>query len=440
MNQPAPSSALAGKSEVQTLLTDAATMGVDRGLAVDRLRGTAFFDTERDELLTSLPSFEAARLAVINIPNFSERIGSEEAKRIVLQLAYQYFERVYTVEYQEAAFEALWRDFMAEIQDANWRVRGVANIRNFHSESHPIDLVDGVAIRGRSRTDLASLGFDAAVWEGIKEDWRGFGASSFVLVAEDSFARQPDNLIMLDTYTVSRKATRAIMALRLAAAGSIGVGPMWVVRPARFNVGLGGLTSTGAAIPMLGSRYSWTNEVGHVYPSIYDALAKLETDGYHQSPGNLAVALREFAASYDSWPARPDSQLLDCITALEALLGTDTEISFKLSFRVAALLATNNDKRSDLLRLMKKFYETRSKLVHGASLKKKQQDMLQRVDELRSIVRQLLRAFIRLSVTPKIPYNKEFWDDLDAALVNSTEREKLRTALGLKHRQNRERT
>ena len=136
------------------------------------------------------------------------------------------------------------------------------------------------------------------------------------------------------------------------------MGPMWVIRPARFNVGLEGLTSTGASIPASSSRYTWTEKVEHAYPSIYRALAKLEKDGYGRSPGNLAIALRAFAATYDRWPAGGDSQLLDCTTALEALLGTLTEISFKLSFRVAALLATNDDQRSDLLKLMKDFYDT----------------------------------------------------------------------------------
>jgi hypothetical protein len=60
-------------------------------------------------------------------------------------------------------------------------------------------------------------------------------------------------------------------------------------------------------------------------------------------------------ATYDRWPAGGDSQLLDSITVLEALLGTDTEISFKLSFRVAALLATNDTERGDLLKLIREF-------------------------------------------------------------------------------------
>jgi len=98
---------------------------------------------------------------------------------------------------------------------------------------------------------------------------------------------------------------------------------------------------------------------------------------------------------------------------------------------VASLLAANDNDRSAVLRLMKSFYDTRSKLVHGGRLKEKHQSLLQRVEELRSIARRLLKSFVEFAVTPPGQYGKEFWDDLDAALVNSAQREGLRTALGL---------
>src|SRR5271165_1229369 len=97
-------------------------------------------------------------------------------------------------------------------EDAYWIARGVANLRNFQSKVNRIDLGDGVTIRGRSKTDLASLGFEEPVWERITEDWRTPGASSFVLVAEHCFMKQPDNLIS-NEYNPSLKATRAIRAL-----------------------------------------------------------------------------------------------------------------------------------------------------------------------------------------------------------------------------------
>jgi hypothetical protein len=207
---------------------------------------------------------------------------------------------------------------------------------------------------------------------------------------------------------------------------------MWAVRAARFNVGIGGLTSIGASIPAFGLPFRWTENVGQIYADIYRALATLEREGYHKSPGNLEIALRAFMATYDRWPSHWDSQLLDSITALEALLGSGAEISFKLSFRVASLLAANDGERAALLRLVKEFYDSRSRVVHGTELDKKHRDRLARVDELHSILRRLLRSFVAFAIAPGDGYGKTFFKErLDTALVDATEREKLRLALGL---------
>jgi hypothetical protein len=422
------------KCAVREFVEEAISTVLARNLPLDEMRGVALFNPERDYVLTQLACFDVARQAIADIPNFLGRFGTDAGTRIALQFAYQYFRRVNSVKYEEAVFESLWCDFIAEIEDAYWIVRGVANVRNFHSGENLIELGDGITIRGRSNTELASFGFGSAVWERMADDWRsGFGHSQFVLLVEDSFEKQPDNLVLLDSARVWTKAVRAIQALRLAGAGSISIGPMWIVRFARFNVGMGGLTSIGASIPATsGPVYNWTDGEPRIYESIYRALEKLEQGGKGRSPGNVMLALRAFMGAYDRWPVDSGAQLLDNITALEALLGTDTEISFKLSFRVAALLATTDNERGLLFKLMKDFYDTRSKLVHGAPFKEKHRLLLGREEELRSIVRQLLRSFVEYAVAPSGVYSSSFWrDGLDVALMDASEREKIRAALKL---------
>lgn len=419
----------AAKEAVRAVLKDV----IANNPALSEVRGTALYDPQKDAIIQASSSFNAAKAAVVDVPNFVGRFGSEEAERIVLQLIYQYFKRTLSVQYDETQFEKLWCDFFVEVQDAYWIARGVANLRNFRSEVNRIDLGDGVTIRGRSQTDLASLGFEEAVWERIVEDWN-MGASSFVLVAEHCFVKQPDNLILTDLYNPSLKATRAIRALRLLAPGSIGIGPMWLTRAARFNPGIGGLSSTGTSIPMLGSPYDWTDEVQRSYRALYDLLAHLEKEGYGKSPGNLQIALRSFVSSYDRWPAFPDLRLLDLITSLEALLGSETEIAFRLSFRVAALIAPDDQRRGELLKLVKGFYDTRSKIVHGGAIGKKHQDRLQDIETLAEIVRRLLRSFVGFAIAPVSGYERSFWQgELDAALLDAAKREKLREALKLTH-------
>lgn len=317
------------------------------------------------------------------------------------------------------------------VEELRWTARGVANLRNFNADNNLLDLFDGITIRVRSRSDLSSLGFDEWVWERIAEDRHGFGSGSFVLVAEDYSLKQPTNPMMADADAVSVKSRRAIQALRLAAAGSITMGPMWVTRPARFDVGIEGLVWVGDSISAPGTPFIWTEQVERDYPGIYNALVTLEKDGYGTSPGNLAIALNKFGTTYDSWRTGQDSQILDCCTALEALLGNETEIAFRLSFRVACLLGTSDDHRRHLFKLMKRFYDLRSRIVHGGKLDRKQEIMLGRGGELQSLVRQLLRAFVGYAAAPNRHYSKEFWNELELALASSTERERLRTLLGL---------
>jgi Apea-like HEPN len=410
-------------------------MGQTAGLSLSELQGIAFYDTRKDEKIQHLESFAAAASKIVYLSRFVESFGADAAPRIALQFVYQYFERGRIMSYSEEVFESTYDDLIKELESPVWIFRGVANVRYFMSDVHHIDLDDGITIRGRSPADLASLGFGTAIWDRITEDWSGFGASSLVLIAEHSIPKKPDNLILTDSYQIGVKAIRAILALRLCSEGSVGIGPMWVIRSARFNVGIGGISRAGASIPTMGTYFEWTPTISDNYSAIYDGVKQLEEEGFKASPGNLSVALRAFSSTYDRWPTAQDSQLLDCVTAFEALLGADNEIAFKLSFRVAWILADTDEERGNLLKLLKDFYNTRSRVIHGATLQAKHQTLLRRVDELRNIVKRLLVAFIRIGNTKPAEYRKTFWQEkLDGMLVNTVERKKLRAALGLGNR------
>jgi hypothetical protein len=375
------------------------TISVSRadGIAPSELRGIALSNMERDERISRVPSFDDAVATIVHLPDFVKRFGTEAATRIVLQFVNQYFARNHAMSYNETVFEELCCDLLRELQSPVWVFRGVANVRYFLSDVHHVGLGDGITIRGRSQNDLAALGFHERIWNRVADDWSGFGASSFVLVVEHSIPKNPENLILVDSYQLSVKTMRATLALRLCGEGSIGTGPMWVIRSAHFNVGIGGVSRVGASIPTMGAPYRWVATLGAAYSSIYNGLKELDEGGYKASPGNLFVALRAFGGTYDRWRTASDSQLLDCVTAIEALLGAENEISFKLSFRVASLLASTDDERSSLLKLLKDFYDTRSRVIHGAHLRPKHHALLQRIEELRQIVRRLFVAFIHLA-------------------------------------------
>jgi len=342
------------------------------------------------------------------------------------------------------AFEATWEDFTAELDAPEWVYRAVANLSHFEvegdpsvrslevvGEPEPIVLPGGVTIRGRSFDELVELGFDEHVLDQVRLDWTGFGASSYVVVTEDEVVKTPNNFIMSNTSSLNTNPARVLGALRLAASGDVRYGTTWFARPGRFNVGLGGVTSTGGVPDTIGTTYRFSPSLLDRVAVLYGHLQTLEQAGYQRGPGNLELGLRSFMATYDRWPWGYDSQLLDSITALEAVLGTDTEIAFRLAFRVSHILGADEDEIGEIFDQVKGYYATRSRVVHGGQLKERDRLRLQAVDDLRGIVRRLLGGFVHLAASDDHPFDREFFERrLDGALIRSADRVSLRSQMG----------
>jgi len=420
------------KTQLGLLLTAIVEAALSTGTELRRLRGIALYDTSKDLFITSLEQFAAVESGIRELEQVRARYGVDQSHRITLQLVYVYFARVDGILLDPALLDALWTDFIAELETPFWLTRAVTNLRYFRCEQLHVDLGDGVSIYGRDPDILAGLGFEGDIWERLAADWSGFGTSSFVLVAEARMPKRPDNFITLDTNAVWLQCARAIGAMRLIAPGDVGISVTFVKRVARFNVGIGGVTSTGTTVHTLGAPYTWSSAQRFLYDSMYTALAHLEKIGYRRSPGNLDLALRAFMSTYDRFPTAMDTKLVDAITALEAVLGSEVEIAFKLSFRVASLLAATDEQRATLLKTIKGFYDARSRIVHGGRLGKKQSASLAAVDDLRDIVRRLLRSFVLFAADDARKVGKKFFtEELDAALVDTRCREHLRELLGL---------
>jgi Apea-like HEPN len=420
------------KIQLGLLLSAAVEAAVSAGRELGQVRGTALYDSRKDLFITSLDPFAAVEAGVRDLELVHERYGVDQSHRIALQLVYEYFARAKGVLLDSALVDALWTDFVAELETPVWLTRCVTNLRHFRCENLHVELGEGVSIYGRDRSVLAGLGFDDGIWERLAADWSGFGASSFVLVAETSISKRPDNFITLDNGGGWLRCARAIGAMRLIASGDVGISAMFVQRVARFNVGIGGIHSTGSTVDTIGSPYTWRPERRPLYDGTYTALAHLEKIGYGNAPGNLDLALRAFMSTFDRFPTAMDTKLVDSITALEAVLGSETEIAFKLSFRVASLLAATDEERSTLLKAVKGFYDARSRIVHGGRLGKKQSASLAAVDDLRNIVRRLLRSFVVFAADRARHVDKRFFaEELDAALVDASRREHFRELLGL---------
>ena len=90
----------------------------------------------------------------------------------------------------------------------------------------------------------------------------------------------------------------------------------------------------------------------------------------HWHSGRVAVAIGAFLAYVLG--ADPRQGYLALTTVFEALLSTDdTEITHKISERIAFMLESTEDGRYSVYKCMKRLYKTRSLLVHGAIENKK---------------------------------------------------------------------
>lgn len=402
-------------------------------------RGAALRNPSRDSIIQSLPSYEAAKDAICAIPLVAQRYGSRDVAgdRLTLQFIYQLFPRTSQRGVGED-MRRLWRRFMTELNVPVWVYRGVANLRNFVLEKDvpdPLRLDEGVTIRGRSLEVLGSLGFNDFTLEALADDWSaGGGASTYVICVEHSQTKSPENLGRSDATGITA-AQRAMTCLRLASRGGVMMGSMWFTRSGKFNFGTGaGAFRGGWTLPVIGgSQYLLTRAVAREVRSLQPTLRYLEEHSFGKGPGNLDLALRSFNSSYDRFPARPDSQLVDTITAAEAVLGTETEIAFKLAFRVAGMLGRTTSERVQVFNDMKRFYDVRSKIVHGATLRGWRPEMLARADDARELVRRLLVAFARLAASSATTrYTKSFFqDDLDAVLQDEQARRRMLRDLGL---------
>jgi Apea-like HEPN len=420
------------KKQVHKLLAAAVTGATASGLELRQLQGIALYDGIKDSFVVPLEPFASVEAGLRQIALVQERYGVDQSHRITLQLVYEYFARAKAIHIDSATVDSLWNDFVAELESPAWLTRCVTNLRHFHCGTFHIDLGDGVSILGRDPAALSALGFSDAIQERLFAGWGGFGSSSFVLVAESSTPKRPDTFLGPESNDVWLRCNRAVGAMRLVAPGDVGLSPVFVQRIARFNVGIGGIHSFGGSIDTIGSPFTWLPEHRPAYDTTYSSLARLEKSGYGKAPGNLDLALRALMSSYDRYPTSADTKLVDAITALEAVLGNEGEVAFKLSFRVASLLAETDEQRAVLLKAVKDFYDTRSRIVHGGRLGNKHSASLTAVDDLRTLVRRLLRSFVEYAAGHSDSLTKRFFaEEIDAALIDATRREELRKVLGL---------
>jgi hypothetical protein len=301
------------------------------------------------------------------------------------------------------------------------------------SDDALIDFGDGISIRHRSFEEIEErLGWTEWHFEHLKRDWtEGHAPSSHVLWVESVKAKKPDTGIpSLDGIGPGR-ALDLLLALWLFAPGDVSIGASFTDRAAKFDLGDRGLArSNGMPGDMWGPKYQLAARDAAGVRAIYNDVVAFRqaTD----VPNNVRLAVRRFESVYRRGLGQREDRIIDELIALKALAGSGTELRFRLAFRISSLLASDDDERLALFDAMKRYYDLRSKIVHGSSLKPDERAFVNDDAELRDIVRRVVRAVIYATAHTNIRLTGKYIDEqLDRALLDTEARHDLRRALGL---------
>lgn len=394
-------------------------------------RATAFFDTSKDEMIVRLETFGPAVEAISQTKEVKEFYGSHEARRIALQFVYTACTFVTDVGAIEDVFEITWARFRDELSKPTWSFKGVANLQNIECAESSIGLGAGVTICARRLDDLAhALGWGQYELDALAADWQAGASSSHVLLVEQEIPKTPDNFLLENDGSELVVVARMLLAMRLSSPGDLRIGRIFHARPASFNVGLGGLLSSGHTIWHPGPKYHLDTGLVQRIMSTYKSLASIEVQSAKASR-TLNLALRSFSSIYDRLWQQSEDRIVDAITSLEAIWRINAELSFRLAFRTASVLAMSDDERVEILDTLVKYYRIRSKVVHGGSLTSAEETSLFEDETLREIVRRTLNAFLYLSANPGQWTVEKLIGEADRTLVHADKRRSLQAAMGI---------
>ena len=134
-------------------------------------------------------------------------------------------------------------------------------------------------------------------------------------------------------------------------------------------------------------------------------------DGFLRRRAYLMIAGDLYDEALREWHLSSEIRLMLLMMASEALFGDadKSELSHRLAQRAAVLLGPTATDRKVLFEFMKRLYDVRSRLMHGALYRKREGFLRIEVADLENlvnVVRASLLYFIALKATPKEPILK----------------------------------
>lgn len=387
-----------------------------------------FFDTQYDARFTGAESYRSALEELSAQGSLSRQYGNDIEPRLLLWLLYDILPRALMLDSDalELAFDEAWTAFKHELNTPYWTFICVTNLGGIvpDSASSGFELAAGVHVATRSQGLIDKLGSSAGLFQ---QDWQEGSPSELVLLAESQVEKSPDNVLLETDPHLAERIGRAVLAMRLAARGSVRHGAVFSRRLTRFfRSGLAtrqGVTSRGFAT---GLDLLWNEQARRDSLLIYRELEETNSK-FKNGWGSISVAIRSYQSALNRGAFEFTDRILDATTAIEALLGDRTETVFKIRMRISLLLGESDDDVAALFLLVGQFYDLRSTLVHGDTLKEKHQKLGTSTDRWLEIARLAIRAFIGIAKADRFPKASEMREQIDALLIHAGQRSRLRS-------------
>lgn len=389
-------------------------------------------DHEINKLFDGIRYVTQAETILAKSDVFVACYGAPQAKSFVLRFMGTYLGGLQELAFDEATFEKVWIAFRKELEEPHWTYFAVCNLKNFRGGANLFNLGNGITIRLRNLQELATLleWSEETAEETLVKDWNEGGFGEYVMLVESRLDKTPENLALLNDIATITKLQRVLLALRLYKEGNIRVGKIFYARPSHFyRFDFGGSVSSGYSTWDPGEEYVLDAADVPAVQRIGDLLTQIEGLAAKKPMRALLLAFRSFTSIYERQFHQAEDQLVDAITAIEAVLQIDSELRFRNAFRVAGILGANDNERVVIFDTVRRFYDTRSKVVHGGDLGDEQIKDIQNHQVLLNYVRRLLVGFLQLAANGKM--TKLFYEELDAVLQHEERRRQLRLSMGM---------
>jgi hypothetical protein len=395
----------------------------------DKLNGYMLrvFSLTNIEILNALikgrESYNRIILSLNSDPWFVSAYG-EEASRFLLGFLREFIDIFFCGEGNgdfEAVFEAVWERFEKDITGDDYLYTELAPVFLTEGNEPKLELPGPVFLYKWGNEELKGL-LPPKINVDIVEDLLRAGpyGPGYVLVAREKVKKTPKNFlsINLPRFVLSQRISAAVDVMRLYAKGDIYLGPVYGFREPQHEyitvLGTYSIQRQNQIIPF-GEKYNVDAIDLVAIRKIYDSFETLKS---FKNWSNIFLALRRFVASY-SRLHRKEDVLIDLVIVLEALLVSGPEqVGHKLASNAAALLVQEGEDKLILYKKLKKYYDIRSKLVHGGEIKQKEREYLKGLPELKEMTRRLLVGFMGTAVEEGDSAYKSIHAGLDCLVIN----------------------